>query len=318
MQLIAKTSSSVAVDSDLTILIDWIAVKDFGDISVVVENAGGGSANSITDIQIDTSSDAGLTESLDQFAGQPGVPVINSVTKIATIDCEADYIRVRALCATDEDTTANAYVMATVGVDSLCTLMDVKGRLVIDGAESDEMILRIIKGVEAIFNNYCNRVLLQDNSDATEYYTGCHHLLQLKKYPVISITSITESYDYTYDFDNGTVLVENADYRLLDSGRKGMINRIIAQWPSHAEGIQIIYRGGYCPAGSTPGTGEIEVPNDLREAAIEQTCLIYKRRDDIGLSSQSFDGGSYNNFASLKLLPLVEETLKAYKRNVYA
>ncbi len=238
------------------------------------------------------------------------------IFKIATITPEADYIRVRALCATDEDTTANAYTMATIGVDSLCTLMDVKGRLGIDKAESDEMILRIIKGVESIFNRYCNRVLLQDNSDATEYYTGIGQLLQLKKYPVISITSITESYDYTYDFDNGTVLTANSDYRLLDSGKKGMIRRINSQWASLDEGIQVIYRGGYCPAGSTPGTGEIEMPNDLREAAIEQVSLIYKRRDDIGLSGQSFDGGGYDKFSSLKLLPLVEETLKAYKRNV--
>ena len=73
-QLVKKTAAAVAVDDSLTTLLDWTNIETLADFTIVIENAGGGSANDITDIQIDTSDDAGVTPSLDQHAGVPAVP----------------------------------------------------------------------------------------------------------------------------------------------------------------------------------------------------------------------------------------------------
>ena len=60
-ELAAKTSAAVAVDDSLTTLIDWTNIELMSGFTICVENAGGGSADDITDVQIDTSDDAGVT-----------------------------------------------------------------------------------------------------------------------------------------------------------------------------------------------------------------------------------------------------------------
>jgi len=74
-ELVAKTSVAVAVDEDLTTLVDWVNIESVSGFTIIVDNAGGGSANDITDVQIDTSDDGGVTSNLDQHAGVPAVPV---------------------------------------------------------------------------------------------------------------------------------------------------------------------------------------------------------------------------------------------------
>ena len=44
-----------------------------------------------------------------------------------------------------------------------------------------------------------------------------------------------------------------------------------------------------------------------------QSSFIYKRKDDLGLSSVSFQGGSVNKFADIELLPLVKNILNKHK-----
>jgi len=104
-----------------------------------------------------------------------------------------------------------------------------------------------------------------------------------------------------------TIIVENA-------GAEGIIYSIYSNWFGGPDCIEIIYRGGYCAAGQTPGDGETAMPADLREAAIEQASFIFKRKDDIGLAGVGFEGGSISKFSAMKLLPLVEDVLKKYRR----
>jgi hypothetical protein len=193
----------------------------------------------------------------------------------------------------------------------LCTLDDLKTRLGLT-AEHDAVLTRIIASFKSIAESYTQRGLILPGTDVTEYYTGCGAYLQLKSYPLASITSIKEASDY--DFDAAAAMVINDDYRTVSNGIRGVLYRIWTEWHYAADSIQVIYRGGYCAAGVTPGTGQTALPDDLREAAIEQCSFIFKRRDDIGLSSNSFQGGSINVFASMELLPLVKQTLDCYRR----
>jgi len=74
-ELVAKSSSAIAVDDSLTTLIDWVNIEALAGFTVIVNNAGGGSDDDITDVQIDTSDDGGVTVNTDQHADVPAVPV---------------------------------------------------------------------------------------------------------------------------------------------------------------------------------------------------------------------------------------------------
>ena len=312
-QLVKKTAAAVAVDDSLTTLLDWTNIETLADFTIVIENAGGGSANDITDIQIDTSDDAGVTPSLDQHAGVPAVPVADSNSSTGTFTESSAYIRVRALCAADEDTTANAYLLADSSTVRICTLADVKERLAItDKTDYDSMLNRIILGLETIFDAFCRRTLIVPAADVTEYLTGSGARLLLARYPIVSITSVKEATDY--DFTNATALTADTDYRQVASGKNGILFRMYNRWSQTEDSVQVIYRGGYAAAGQTPGTGETALPADIREAAIEQTCFVFKRRDDLGLSAISGEGGGIQKFSAMKLLPMVQEILKPYKQ----
>jgi len=208
--------------------------------------------------------------------------------------------------------------MAVIGVPQsgsslgVCTTDDVKTRLAISKSDYDVMIAAIITGLTGRFDAFCGRTLLQPAADVTEYYTGGSPYMQLDRYPLVSITSIKEAWDR--DFDNATAITAEEDYWPMGLGKNGILFREAVVWPRKPDSIQVIYRGGYAAAGEEPGEGEISLPAEIREAGIQQASLIYKRRDDIGLSAVGFEGGSMNKFAALKLLPDVESVLKQYRR----
>ena len=195
---------------------------------------------------------------------------------------------------------------------NICTLADVKNRLTISDTEYDVLLDGIITGVDAIFDSRTHRTLIAPGSDVTEYFTGCGNYLQLNLYPLIGITSIKES--MFYDFDSSVERVADTDYRVMNNGKNGILYRINNHWLDSPDSIQIVYRGGYSAAGVIPGPGEHAMPDDLREAAIQQVCLIFKRRDDIGLSAVGFEGGSISKFSKIELLPMVKDTLNNYMR----
>lgn len=194
---------------------------------------------------------------------------------------------------------------------SLCILQDLKDRLGITKTEHDDVLNAIITGFTARADTFCGRSLFAPAADITEYYTGQSKYLQLKQYPVISITSIIESWDYGFNED---ALTSDTDYRLINSGKKGILSRLYTRWLAMDDSIQVIYLAGFIAAGETPQAGETALPGDLREAAIQQCTFIFKRRDDIGLSGVSFDGGGFQKFSAMKLLPDVADVLTAYRR----
>ncbi len=311
-QLVKQTASAVAVGDTLATLIDWVNIESLSGFTIIVANAGGGSGNDITDIQVDTSVDGGVTVLTDRHAGVPAVPIASGASATGTFTETAAFIRIRALCAAGEDTTADAFLLADSSTGRICTLADVKDRLGLTDTDHDTTIARVITGLESLFNSFTQRTLLVTAADITEYYSAEGPYLQIDRYPIVSITSIKETLDYA--FDSATALTVNTDYRLVKTGKNGVIYRMHIPWQSAADGVQVVYRAGYCPAGQSPSAGEFAMPADLREAAIEQASFIFKRRDDIGLASVGFEGGSLQKFSAIKLLPMVEQVLKSYRR----
>ena len=313
MELVAKSSAAVAVTDELVTLIDWINIESLSGFTVFVENAAGGSGDDIADVQIDTSDDGGITVVLDQggIYGPPVPITAGTAKKGSGFITTAKFIRIRAVCDSDKDTTSVAFLMADSSVGRICTLADVKDRLGLSGTDNDVLINRIISGLEATFDNETMRQLLLNAVDETLNWTGSGgKRIILPRYPIVSITSIKESVDY--DFDNTDALVEDTDYRVKYDD--GIIYRINGKWLTQEDGIEIQYRGGFVSAGQTAGEDETPMPNDLREAAIQQASFILKRRNDIGLTAVSSQGGSINSFSAMDLLPLVRQTLDNNKR----
>lgn len=195
----------------------------------------------------------------------------------------------------------------------LCQNSDIKTRLGI-GTEFDTILTAIVAGVTGLFEAYCNRKFIVPAAAVTEYLAGGCAFIQLEYFPIVAITTLKETYG-DFDFTNADALVANTDYRILSGGKTGVIQRMYADWPEGCDTVQAVYRGGYTAAGSSPGTGETAVPADLKEVAILAACMLFKRRDDIGLSSISAMGGNVSVFAELGFPPIVKSVLDAkYKR----
>lgn len=196
----------------------------------------------------------------------------------------------------------------------LCTVAQIKTRLGETSSEHDALLLDIVGKATALIEAYCSRTLIVTAADVTETYTGRGPFLQVDRYPIVSVTSIKEAWDY--DFANVDALIVNTSYRLIAGGRKGIIKRLCADWLDIDDAVQVVYRGGYTAAGETPGPGEIALPEDLVEAAIEQSLFLYQRKGrDIGTSGHKFEGGGFDVVENSELLKSVARILdRSYKR----
>lgn len=311
--LIISNNTVALVAEESAVLLDWTKVDSFDDLKLVVEAAGTGEG-AVDTLSLSTSDDGGLTYTapvvIEDFAA---LPLAVDTAGTYSFSTAKKYIKITAE-STVGSITANAFLLGDPLERGLCTLADVKSRLGMTTADNDVLLERIIAGVEAIFNKHVMYPLIAPAADVTEYYTGCGCYLQLNSRPIISITSIKEAVDY--DFAAATALVANVDYRIVKGGKNGILYRIAMDWLNVPDCTEIKWRGGYCAAGITPATGEFALPDDLREAAILQTTLVFKRKDDIGLSSVGAQGGSASKFTDIELLPMVKEILKDYIRKV--
>ncbi|MDH4203613.1 MAG: phage head-tail connector protein [Phycisphaerae bacterium] len=197
---------------------------------------------------------------------------------------------------------------------SFCTLADIKDRIGEDGSDYDDVLNQINASVTDQFESYCGRKLIVTASDVTEYHTGLCHLLHLRRYPIVSITSVKES--WTNDFVNDVEdLTENTDFRQASGGANGVLHKMYGTWACAFEAVQVIYRGGFCAAGVTPTGNEVALPADLREAGIQQNLFLFKRKSaDIGLSGQTFEDGGFQKHETGGIIKSVRETLDQYKR----
>ena len=207
----------------------------------------------------------------------------------------------------------------------LCLVNDIKVRMgyEVTDKKDDEMLTQIIRGISSAFDTFAERTFILNQADATEYYDGGMELY-VKRYPIYGTpTSVKLSGDW--DWTNAVALTINTDYRMQPA--KGRIYYApMATWPLPGYGnyggdfpcgidnIQIIYRGGYVGPGGTVLAGQTGLPDDIREACIQQTCFYLKRRHDIGLTAVSAEGQSITKFSPHDLLPSVKQILARYKR----
>lgn len=164
---------------------------------------------------------------------------------------------------------------------ALTTLDDVKAELSITGTDNDALLSRYIRASSKAIEQYCNRVFAletikdefwPDREPYAYQLAPAISSLQLSRWPVVSVTSVTE---------NALPLVENTTFRV--NAEVGALWRlddlaypnVWRSWP-----IVAIYQGGYD-----------EIPEDVQDAAIRLVKARYLARGRDGfLKSEDIPG----------------------------
>lgn len=186
----------------------------------------------------------------------------------------------------------------------LCELNEIKQYLegMTNVDKYDFILSSIISWVSKRFETYCNRVW--DNNEAadiTEYFSGEDKttFVVVRRIPIASVTSL---YDDTERLYAAASLIAAADYTFI--AEQGIVQLDGSNFSKGINNIKVVYKGGYTVA---------TIPGDLKLACVMQTAFTFKRRDQIGLSSLSGQGGSVSVYQPMELLPEVRAILNGYR-----
>ena len=161
----------------------------------------------------------------------------------------------------------------------LTTLANVKAELDIANGTSDAVLRRYISGASSAASQYCNRVFAAET--VSEEFLQSHRdrfsiskiaPLQLSRWPLIAVTSVTE---------DGVLLVVDTDY-LVDA-TNGQLTRLTADgfprtWPCVT--ITVVYSAGYSTT-----------PADLEDAIIRMVTKRWSAKGrDATLRSEDIPG----------------------------
>lgn len=170
-------------------------------------------------------------------------------------------------------------IVTPAGSSDLVSLADAKDELRLAGTDTqhDAFLAKAISQVSVAIGNFCNRVFTAETVRDVVYGPLGEAQLQLSRFPVISVTSVT--------VPNGaggqTTLVANTDYT-LDAARGWLIRLGLNGQPIcwYTVPTTVTYQAGY----ST-------FPADLQEAALRLvTARFHQRGRDPTLRSQSQPG----------------------------
>jgi len=193
----------------------------------------------------------------------------------------------------------------------LLTSDDMKGILNKDTLQSDERSLledHLIHGVSAAIEKYLNRKILS-SAALTEYYNGNNTpILQLKQWPIISVTSVhdkrnnSEGWEASdYDFE----LTENTDF--IKDSDAGQLIHVNGWWvDSSPYFYKVIYTAGYTLA---------NIPADLLLGIKTWIAVIFQRVQSKlhGVDTHVFGDEAFT-YDQSTIPKQVIELLKPYRR----
>ncbi len=175
-------------------------------------------------------------------------------------------------------------IVTPAGSADLVELADVKAELGLSGTGDDAWLNKVIARASAAAAQYCNRTLVSEvvkdefwpaRDGFPWVLPGGVAPLQLSRWPVIAIGSVTE---------NGVALANPDDYRL--DARAGHLTRLDGNgWPRKwpALPIAVQYTAGYAP-----------IPADLQDAVIRMVKSRWFMRQRDPLLRQEETPGVYS------------------------
>ena len=183
--------------------------------------------------------------------------------------------------------------------DALCSLDEVKNFLGMTGSIQldDDLIEDLCDRVTEIFTSQCQRDTFKVKS-YTDYYDGeSSEYLFVNHLPLISIASINNDSDWVWGSDT---LLSNTSYRIVD-GKYIVLNG--DKFVKSNQSIKVVYTAGY-----------ETIPNDLKQAAIEETARKYRHRKDFDVISKTLSDGTAD-YAPPGLLKSTLSVLSFYTLN---
>jgi hypothetical protein len=188
----------------------------------------------------------------------------------------------------------------------LTQLSTIKARLAITDTASDLLLTNTLKAVSARFDSECNRTLAR-TENFTQEFEAADTEICAACYPIETVTKFELKTNETDGW------LEQPGIQFLIR-RACIISLALPLCTLHSTLCRITYTGGYVLPGTTPAPGQTPLPDDLEQAAVEQVAFWFQNRDKLGVIRQWPKGGTYEQFATLDLLPNVQSVLAQYAR----
>lgn len=161
---------------------------------------------------------------------------------------------------------------------AICSYDDVVDALTDTTVPESErpLIERIINTITDYIENYCNRRIKRRADLITEFPEGFGEKWIILQYPPVDVQSVYIDYSRTFSEDTKI----DSDYYFVDE-KTGLITLYDLIFPKGVGYTKILYYGGYS-----------EVPNDLKDVAIQMVITAYRRykTKQIGYASVSGKG----------------------------
>ena len=187
----------------------------------------------------------------------------------------------------------------------LAQLTTIKNRLGITDTTDDTLLTNFIEFASARFERDTNRSLERAASTTDELPADQTEIL-VTRFPLETVNSFHLKANET----DGWLLQPNVDYLI----RRACVISLSAPLGTKYEQARVTYTGGYVLPGTTPGSGQTALPDDLEHACTEQVAYWYQNRFRLGLLSMPAEGRTFFNIAQIDLLPQVQSILKRYER----
>ena len=199
----------------------------------------------------------------------------------------------------------------TVCIWALSTVANIKTFIGESSSTYDDLLGLLLDTATDWIEEYCgNRRLMGDTTSngalisTTEYYDG-KPTIQLKQFPVVSITSVSYA---SGDLDNPTWNALDPKTQFVVNKTTGQLKLLISV-PIATQNIKVVYTGGYV---GTAAAGAVLRPKNLELACLKMVAKEFNRRKSQGITNESIGGGSIAWDQDLD--PSVKKILDGYKR----
>lgn len=193
----------------------------------------------------------------------------------------------------------------------LTTLATVKARLKLAAEDvvDDALLTGFLKSISARLENDCNRTFGYAVGTVDEFEAD-ETELRVSHYPIDETGAIAVS--RRVSSVEGWVVQTGADWVV----RKGCVISLTSVLGNWKQQIRVSYSGGYLlPGTAAPqGTAPVALPDDIEQAAVEQVCYLYQNKDRLGVTGMTGQGGGFQQFSKLDLLPSVQAVVSKYER----
>ena len=187
----------------------------------------------------------------------------------------------------------------------LAQLTTVKNRLGITDTTDDTLLTNFIESASARFDAECHRSL-ERAVNAVEEFSGDVTEIRVARYPIESVSQFHLKDNET----DGWQSQSNVDYVI----RRACVISLGGALGAQTQQAKVTYTGGYVLPGTTPGSGQTALPDDLEQACVEQVAYWYQNRHRLGLLSMPAEGRTFYQLAKIDLLPQVMAVLQKYER----